>query len=125
MGIAFHSRIQAVEHGVETSRFACQEEIPQNAVGKLMLTVFWYCRGPLLLDFMPQGAIINADSYCGTLALLRAAIRKKRPGILVDNVVLLHDNARPHVANRTAAQLQSFGLEIMEHAPYSPDLAPQ
>jgi histone-lysine N-methyltransferase SETMAR len=42
----------------------------------------------------------------------------------VDDVVLLHDNARPHVANRTAARLQSFGWEIMEHAPYSPDLAP-
>jgi histone-lysine N-methyltransferase SETMAR len=41
----------------------------------------------------------------------------------VDDVVLLHD-ARPHVANRTAARLQSFGWEIMEHAPYSPDLAP-
>jgi hypothetical protein len=68
-------------------------------VGKLMLTVFWDRRGPLLLDFMTRGATIKADSYCGTLASLRAAIRKKRPGILVDNVVLLHDNARPHVAN--------------------------
>jgi histone-lysine N-methyltransferase SETMAR len=37
----------------------------------------------------------------------------------VGDVVLLHDNARPHVANRTAVQ-----WEIMEHAPYSPDLAP-
>jgi hypothetical protein len=39
-------------------------------------------------------------------------------------VVLLHYNARPNVANRTAARLQSFGWEIMEHAPYSPNLAP-
>ncbi|PNF34176.1 hypothetical protein B7P43_G17865, partial [Cryptotermes secundus] len=39
-------------------------------------------------------------------------------------VVLLHDNARPHVANRTAARLQSFGWEIMEHALYSLDLIP-
>ena len=28
------------------------------------------------------------------------------------------------VASRTAAHLQSFGWEIMEHAPYMPDLAP-
>ncbi|XP_033607137.1 uncharacterized protein LOC111863880 [Cryptotermes secundus] len=28
------------------------------------------------------------------------------------------------VANRTATRLQSFRWEIMEHAPYSPDLAP-
>jgi hypothetical protein len=94
-------------------------------VRKLMLMVFWDCLGPLLLDFMPWGATINTDSYCGTLALLRADImKKKRPGILVDNVVLLNDNARPHVANRTAAWLQSFAWEIIENVPYSPDLAP-
>ena len=40
------------------------------------------------------------------------------------NDVVLHDNARPHVGNKTATRLQSFGWEIMEHAPYSPDLAP-
>ncbi|KAJ4428926.1 hypothetical protein ANN_25922 [Periplaneta americana] len=42
----------------------------------------------------------------------------------LSSVVLLHDNARPHVADRTATQLQSFGWKIMEHPPYSPDLAP-
>jgi hypothetical protein len=41
----------------------------------------------------------------------------------VDSVVLLHDNARPYVANTTAAQLQSIGWEIVEHAPHRPDLA--
>jgi histone-lysine N-methyltransferase SETMAR len=42
----------------------------------------------------------------------------------MDSVVLFHDdNTRPHMANRTAARMQSFGWEIMEHAPYSPDLA--
>ncbi|XP_023721511.1 histone-lysine N-methyltransferase SETMAR-like [Cryptotermes secundus] len=38
----------------------------------------------------------------------------------MDVVVLLHD-AKPNVANRTATRLQSFGWEIMEHVPYSPD----
>jgi transposase len=69
-------------------------------------------------------ATINADRYYGTLSHLQATLRKKRLGILMDNVVLLHDNTRPHVANRTAARLQSFGSEIMDHAPYSPDLSP-
>jgi histone-lysine N-methyltransferase SETMAR len=106
--------MQAAERGLETSPFACQEEIPQNVIHH---TVFWDRRGPLLLVFMPRSATINAYSYCGILSLLRAANRWRRPGILVDN-------ARPHVANRTATQLQSFGWEIMEHAPYSPYLAP-
>ena len=52
------------------------------SVHKVMLTSFWDCRGPLALDFIPRGATINADRYCSTLSPLRAAIRKKRRGIL-------------------------------------------
>ncbi|PNF29706.1 hypothetical protein B7P43_G13075, partial [Cryptotermes secundus] len=35
-----------------------------------------------------------------------------------------HDNARPHAARQTVAQLQQFGWNIITHPPYSPDLAP-
>ena len=95
------------------------------SVHKVMLTAFWDCRRPVVLDFMPRGFTINADRYCSTLSLLRAAIRKKRRRILdVDNVIILHDNARPHVANKTANKLRKFQWEFLEHPPYSPDLAP-
>ncbi|GFU47161.1 histone-lysine N-methyltransferase SETMAR [Trichonephila clavipes] len=39
-------------------------------------------------------------------------------------VVLLHDNARQHTANRTQDLIASFGWEQLDHPPYSPDLAP-
>ena len=94
-------------------------------VHKVMLTAFWDCRGLLVLDFMPRGSPINADRYCSTLSLPRAAIRKKRRRILdVDNVIILHDNARPHVANKNVNKLRKFHWEFLEHPPYSPDLAP-
>jgi transposase len=38
--------------------------------------------------------------------------------------VLLHDNARPHIAACTQAQLEHFNWELFDHPPYSPDLAP-
>jgi transposase len=38
--------------------------------------------------------------------------------------VLLHDNARPHIAARTRALLEHFNWELFDHSPYSPDLAP-
>ena len=38
--------------------------------------------------------------------------------------MLLHDNARPHTADRTVQLLQEFHWEIFDHPPYSPDLAP-
>jgi GMP synthase-like glutamine amidotransferase len=39
-------------------------------------------------------------------------------------VVLLHDNTRLHTARQTTALLQQFHWDIMDHPPYSPDLAP-
>ena len=39
-------------------------------------------------------------------------------------VLLLHDNARPHSANQTTATQRSFKWEVLQHPPYSPDLAP-
>jgi [histone H3]-lysine36 N-dimethyltransferase SETMAR len=38
--------------------------------------------------------------------------------------LLIHDNARPHTANRTREVLESFKWELFPHPPYSPDLAP-
>jgi len=71
----------------------------------------------------PQRTVTSA-SYCTILKKLRAAIRRKRPGLLPKGVLLLHDNARPHSANQTIATLRSFKWEVLQHPPYSPELAP-
>ncbi|KAJ4450185.1 hypothetical protein ANN_01592 [Periplaneta americana] len=94
------------------------------SVRKVMCTVFWDRKGILLIDFLPRGETVNADRYCETLRKLRHAIQNKRLGMLIAGVVLLHDNARPHTARRTAAVLTEFGWELFDHPPYSSDLAP-
>ncbi|KAJ4451520.1 hypothetical protein ANN_02984 [Periplaneta americana] len=70
------------------------------------------------------GETVNADRYCERLLKLRRAIKNKKLGMLTAGVVLLHDNARPHMARRTAAVLTEFGWELFDYPPYSPDLAP-
>jgi hypothetical protein len=37
---------------------------------------------------------------------------------------LLHDNARPHTANRTRELLRRCNCEVLDHPPYSLDLTP-
>ncbi|GBN22449.1 Histone-lysine N-methyltransferase SETMAR [Araneus ventricosus] len=86
--------------------------------------IFFDCRGPLLIDFLHQGSTINSTQYCSTLTKLRKAIKSKRPGLLTQQVILLHDNARPHVSRETQTTLQNFRWEVLEHPPYSPDLSP-
>jgi len=55
---------------------------------------------------------------------LRPAIRSKRRGKLSKEILLLHDNARPHTAAHTLENLKQLKWEAMELPVYSPDLAP-
>ena len=95
-----------------------------SSVRKIMATVFWDRKGIVLIDFLERGLTINADDYCETVRKLRRAIQNKRRGMLSSGIVLLHDNARPHTAARTAQLLQQLRWEVFDHPPYSPDLAP-
>ena len=89
-----------------------------------MCTVFWDRKGVLLVDFLPQGSTTNAGVYCDTLKKFRRAIQNKRRGMLSRDVVMIHDNARPHTAASTQNLITTFGWEQFDHPPYSPDLAP-
>jgi hypothetical protein len=72
-----------------------------KSADKVMATLFWDRKGVLLVDITEKGTTINAASYCATLEWLRAAIKRQRPGLLTTDVLLLHDNARPHVVAAT------------------------
>ncbi|KAJ4436716.1 hypothetical protein ANN_16848 [Periplaneta americana] len=52
------------------------------------------------------------------------AIQNKRRSMLSSGVIFLHDNTRLHTACHTATKLQEFNWEVLDHPPYSPDLAP-
>jgi len=69
-----------------------------------MLTVFWDERGVILEHYMARGNTVTSATYADLLKNhLHPAIKSKRRGRLSTNVLLQHDNARPHTARSTLA----------------------
>ncbi|KAG5324314.1 MOS1T transposase, partial [Pseudoatta argentina] len=69
---------------------------------------------------------ITGDRYRLQLMRLSRALKEKRPLYAQrhDKVILLHDNARPHVAKPVKTYLETLKWEVLPHPPYSPDIAP-
>ncbi|GFW90411.1 mariner Mos1 transposase [Trichonephila clavipes] len=89
---------------------------------KIMATVYWDPHGVLLVAFMPQGTTFNSGAYFPTLQKLRRALQNKRQDMLSKGVLLLHGNARLHTSRTTLDLIESFGWEVLNPTPYSPDL---
>ncbi|UYV83324.1 hypothetical protein LAZ67_23000527, partial [Cordylochernes scorpioides] len=79
---------KTTKHGVEKP----EENAPKMAkvtisAEKVMAIVFWDCKGVLLVDYLPPNTTVNAARYCEALTKLRAAIKRKRPGLLSRKVL--------------------------------------
>ena len=88
---------------------------------KVMVTVWWSAAGPIHHCFLNPGETITAEKYCRQIdemhRMCPILVNMKGP-------ILLHDNARPHVAQLTLQKLNELGYETLPHPPYSPDLLP-
>lgn len=102
-------------------------KIPKKNIAskKMLMTVWWTARGIVHIDYLPRGQTINASVYCSQidkvnekLAATRAALVNRK------GVLLLHDNARPHIASETQQKLKTVKWEALPHPPYSPDMSP-
>lgn len=102
-----------------------------RSVRKSMMTVFFDFQGIVMVEFIEPGEKIKAETYCDTLANLKENIRRKRPHLWERDpdtgnrrFLLHHDNASPHTATYTLGKIGEWGIEMIAHPPYSPDLAP-
>ena len=75
---------------------------------KAMLIVFFDINGIVMTKWVPEGQTVNQTYYLSVLATLREGVRKKRPELWKNNSWILHQGNAP----------------VLQHAPYSPDLAP-
>ena len=95
-----------------------------SAAGKVMASVFWDSKGIFFIDYLKKGQTINGEYYANLLRQLRKAIKTKRPGKLTKGVLLHQDNAPAHTSMVAMAAARDCGFQLVDHPPYSPDLAP-
>lgn len=88
----------------------------------LTITLFWDHSGSLVEHYMSKGTTVTNASYCSFLGNhLRPAIRSKPHGLLSTDILLLHNNTRPHTAHVTAETIRDIHFERLPLLPYSPD----
>ncbi|UYV71265.1 hypothetical protein LAZ67_8002433 [Cordylochernes scorpioides] len=92
---------------------------------KVLLTVFFDCRGVVHHEFLPQGRTVNKEYYLQVMRNLREAIRQKRPDLWKNkNWLLHHDNAPAHTSLLVRDLLAKNNTLMIPQPPYSADLAP-
>ena len=105
------------EYGMATFQLSLPKKTRSIRAGKVMLTCFFDENGPLMLEWLETGGTVNANRYCDTLRKLKTAINNRRCGMLSKGVILLQENARPHVAKVCKDLLQHFWWEVLHHPP--------
>lgn len=93
---------------------------------KLMLCIWWDQLGVVYYELLKSKERITGKLYRTQLMRLSQALKEKRPQYEErhDKVILLHDNARPHIADVVKKYLETLKWEVLPHPPYSPDIAP-
>ena len=90
------------------------------------LCIWWDQKGAVYYELLKPGETVTGDRYRQQLIKSNQALKRKQPewGRRTHKVILLHDNARPHVAKPVKTCLENIKWDVLPHAPYSPDLAP-
>ena len=82
---------------------------------KVLLCVQWGTKGLIHYEFLKINQTINSDLSCEQLGQVKQNIIDN--DFYNNNVILLQDNARPHVSRKTLEKLAEFGWEVLARAP--------
>jgi hypothetical protein len=95
------------------------DDRPGRSKFKAMLIVFFDIQGIVVAEWVPSGQTVNKQYYLEVLTKLRERVLRKRPELWRNGWILHQDNAlcmKQFLANHN--------ITVLEHPPYSPDLAP-
>ena len=92
---------------------------------KTMLITFFDSKGIIHKEFVPTGQTITGAYYLEVLKRLMGRIHRIRPEYRdPEDWSLLHDNAPSHTSLIVCQFLARNRVSVLNHPPYSPDLAP-
>nr|CDJ93386.1 Transposase domain containing protein [Haemonchus contortus] len=98
---------------------------PKQYGRKVMVLDWWSAVQLTHLSFMSPDETVTAEKHCQEIDEMHRKLQLMSPALVNrKGPILLHDNARPHVAQLTLRKLMGPGYETLPHPPYSPDLAP-
>ncbi|PSN41058.1 Histone-lysine N-methyltransferase SETMAR [Blattella germanica] len=77
-----------------------------------------------MTERVPCGTSVTGAYYRNFMQNLRRKMHKTRPQLLEAGPLILHDNARSHIALVVVEKLREYGWEVLPQPPYSPDMSP-
>lgn len=96
-----------------------------RSVKKRMVAVFFSARGIVERVVLETQKTVTGSWYTEEcLPKVMQALKKIRPNSRMDTWFFHHDNAPAHRSKVCTEYLACTGIKLMEHPPYSPDLAP-
>jgi histone-lysine N-methyltransferase SETMAR len=111
--------------------WACADDnVPQRVSRqirseKVMLTVFWSTRGPILVKWIERGQRFNTTYFINEIINDLVANLKATDTFPKKKWYRLHlDDARPHTSQDSVESIDRHRLVSVPHPPYSSDLAP-
>jgi len=110
-------------HGLTLGQLSTSTPKPNIHAKKVLLCIWWDWKDVLYYESLQPGETITADQQSTNLS---DALEEKKPFTDQEcrKVILLHNNARPHVTKATQDHILALGWELPPHAAYSPDMAP-
>jgi histone-lysine N-methyltransferase SETMAR len=114
-------------HALENTIITKNEESTSEQVqiqNHVTRNFFFDIKGVIFEHWVPEGATVNQHYYKNVLQTLRERIRRKRPELWKNGFILHQDKAPARTALSVKQFLAEKQIAVLEHLPYSPDLAP-
>jgi len=92
---------------------------------KTMVSIFFRTTGLVHIYAVAKNETLNSECYIeNCLGPAFDEIRRQRPSSGLRGILLHHDNARPHVSQKSRSFIEQQGVTEIDHPPYLPDFAP-